>query len=1624
MNQGISFGSFVRQRRREMDLTQEELARRVGCAAITLRKIEADDLRPSVQIAERLAMALAIPLDDRAEFVRRARAVQPEASDFPAITPAPSLDEIGREDLTGRAIRGYALAERIGMGGFGSVYRAVQPNVEREVAIKIILPAFANHPDFIRRFEAEAQLVARLEHPHIVPLYDYWREPGVAYLVMRLLRGGNIQNLLGQGPLLLDRTSHLLEQICSALNAAHRIGVIHRDLKPANVLLDEDGNAYLADFGIAKNISNPDLENQTQIDEMVGTPHYMSPEQIRSLTIKPQTDVYCLGIMLYEMLTGALPFAGPTPFDFIQQHVNVPMPPLAAHHTGLPAALDAVIGRATAKNPEDRYEDALVFFKDFREAASSLLNDRPIIMHVDEETEIEVANPFKGLRAFSEADAENFFGRETLVQQLLARLGEGGDLSRFLAVIGPSGSGKSSVVRAGLIPALRRGGLPGSENWFVVDMLPGKHPFEELEASLLRVAVNPPEHLLSQLKDGNRGLLRAVQRILPADETIELVLVIDQFEEVFTLVEDEAERALLLENLAAAVLDERSRLRVVITLRADFTDKPLRYVDFGELMNRRFEFILPLTADELERAILNPTQRVGLKLEKGLVSTIIREVGNQPGALPLLQYALSELFDKREGRTLTNKAYKEIGGVLGALGRSAEVLYVLLDKESQSTARQVFLRLVTLGEGTEDTRRRILREELEHLSGDSNQLSMVIEAYGRARLLSFDRDPLTRNPTIEVAHEALLREWTRLREWLTESRADVRTQRQLNHAVQEWNTAQRDASFLMAGSRLEQFEGWSANATIALTQDERTFLSTSIAERDRRELEEQARQGRELQAAQKLAETERLSLINLRGRNRVITTIGGIAIVLAVIAGTFGLSSSQNAQQALSAQATSQADSQSRATAEANALAERNIAQQQSLIASVREIAGAANLNLGVDPERSILLALQAVALTDKTGQAPLIEAQDALHRAVQASRIQFTLRGHTGQVMGVTYSPDGKLLATIAEDNTLKIWDTSSGTNLISISTGDLLAFTYYSLSFSPDGTRIAASASDNLAKVWDVASGKKLLSLKGHTNTVAAVIYSHDGKWIATSSWDQTTKIWDAATGQEVFTIRAVAEQDEWVADVAFSPDDQYIATAGDLTGATIWEIESAKPILTIPVLEGVFTVAFSPDGKTLATGSPNATWNLWDVLTGQKLATGFGHTALMSDITFTPNGERIATSAEDGTARIWDPATGRELLILSGHTSGVIGVAFSPDGTHLATASRDTTVKIWDISPTGGSEWFNLIGHTDRVWDVAYSQDGKYIATAGLEGTAKLWDAANGNELYTFGGFQNGVFTVLFSPDSKRLAATGGYYDGYAKIFDTTSGKELLTIPTTGELMVFSPDGLYLSTTNIVYDNGKITEPVQVKILDAETGKELFTLNTNSKSYINQITFSSDGSRLAAGGGDDGMINVWDVKANAEPLKINNKTGVFGVAFSPDSKMLATVGDDGLVHIWDPTTGKELHALLGHTGSVHGVAFSPDGKYLASSSVDSTVKIWSVTDNFTSQPLTLLGHTRAVFGVAFSPDGTRIVTSSRDTTARVYALSIQDLIEIAQSRVTRQLTLEECQKYLHVDACPATP
>lgn len=481
-------------------------------------------------------------------------------------------------------------------------------------------------------------------------------------------------------------------------------------------------------------------------------------------------------------------------------------------------------------------------------------------------------NPYKGLRAFQVSDAADFFGREALVRQLLKRLDEPGPFAHFLTLIGPSGSGKSSVVKAGLIAALSRGELPGSQNWLIAEILPGAQPLEELEVALLRLATNPPPTLLPQLRQDERGLLLAARRVLPDDDHV-LVLVIDQFEEVFTLVENRLERQHFLDLLYTAVNDARSPLRVIVTLRADFYDRPLLYARFGELICQRMEAVLPLTVEELTQAITRPAERASVKVEAGLVTAIVAEVNDQPGVLPLLQYALTELFESHQGDTLTLEAYRVSDGVLGALARRADTLYGELDAQKREIARQIFLRLVTLGEGIEDTRRRVFVSELLSLGSDANVIDQIIQTFAAYRLLTLDHDPATRAPTVEVAHEALIREWKRLGAWLDESRVDVRLQRLLASAAAEWEKVGRDAGYLLAGSRLAQFEEWAEQTGLSLTDDERGYLATSLAERKRQEMVEHERQMRERRLERRLRTFLRVLVVVL-----LLATLGAFGL--------------------------------------------------------------------------------------------------------------------------------------------------------------------------------------------------------------------------------------------------------------------------------------------------------------------------------------------------------------------------------------------------------------------------------------------------------------------------------------------------------------------------------------------------------------------------------------------------------------------------------------------------------------------------------------------------------------------------------------------------------------------------
>lgn len=858
------------------------------------------------------------------------------------VDPSPELrrlhERILREDpdldLEGEPLRGYRLLEQVGEGAFGVVYRAIQPQVGREVAIKAVHPELANHPDFVRRFDREAQIVARLEHPHVVPLYDYWREPNAAYLVMRFLRGGSVEDLLEAGPLDPSRVTSIVDQIASALGAAHRQGVVHRDVKPGNVLLDEEGNAYLTDFGVALDAGSPERSTGTM---MRGTPAYLSPEQIRLEPTSPRSDVYALGIVAFEMLTGEHPFPDTSLTALLDHHVRDAIPSARSLRPQLPPAVDEVIGRATAKDPDDRFSDIEEIATALRAALEGT--------RVAPQPAGPIRNPYKGLRAFLEADALDFFGRETVVKRLLQTLVEDGHAQRFLAVVGPSGSGKSSVVRAGLVPALRRGAIPGSERWYVIDVLPGLHPFREIETALMSVAVEPPPSLMEELERDELGIVRAVDRVLP-DPEAELVIVLDQLEEVFTMIEDDSERARFLACIEAAALQPDSRVRVIATLRADFYDAPLSVPGFGDLLAARTEAITPMTPEELERAIVAPADQAGLVVEPRLLAEMIADVADRPGALPLLQYALTELAERADVRTLTLDAYRRIGRVSGALARRAERLFEPLNHTGRDTCRQLFLRLVTLGEGTEDTRRRVRRSDLATLA-DSQTMDGVIETFGRHRLLSFDRDPDTREPTVEIAHEALLREWSRLRAWIDDARDDLRQRARISSATGDWIQAERSSEYLLSGIRLAQAEEAIQGDSVRLTDNERDFLGASLAHRDAEAAAERMRHGREL---------------SLERRAR--TRLRGLVAVLAV-----GL--------LVAASLTAVAVNRSRE------------AQRRTVETIVGGLTSTSVASLDSDPKVSLLLALNAIDAvpTEEPVPAATIEA---LHWAMQESGIEY----------------------------------------------------------------------------------------------------------------------------------------------------------------------------------------------------------------------------------------------------------------------------------------------------------------------------------------------------------------------------------------------------------------------------------------------------------------------------------------------------------------------------------------------------------------------------------------------------------------------------------------------------------
>lgn len=1198
--------------------------------------------------------------------------------------------------------------------------------------------------------------------------------------------------------------------------------------------------------------------------------------------------------------------------------------------------------------------------------------------------------PYKGLNYFDESDAELFFGREALTQHLAARTtGQADANQRFLAVVGASGSGKSSVVRAGLIPALRW--QPHTSGWPIFVLTPTAHPLESLAAGLHRELPTgwPARKFVDELAQQPDRLSLALGSLAQTAVAAHTLFVIDQFEELFTLCRSEAEQLAFVQNLTTAASQPGGTAVILVVLRADFYAHCARFDQLRQLLAQHQEYIGPMNTDELRCAIEEPARRGHWQFEPGLVDLLLHDVGAdagrspEPGALPLLSHALLATWQRRRGHTLTLSGYAASGGVRGAIAETAEsVFYDQLDREQRQIARQIFLRLTELGggEAMADTRRRVSIDELPSRPEDKEAVHQVLSALADARLVTTDQD------AAEVAHEALIREWPTLRGWLEEDREGLRLHRHLTEAAQEWDALGRDPGGLYRGARLAQAVEWAAQHPEDVNALERAFLeaSQSLAEKEAREQE--AQRQRELEAARRLALAEQARAqeqlsANRRLRRRaawlaVVLSVAGVLVVTAVL---FGWRTAQ---------------------------AER--------LASSRELAAAAVTNLDVDAERSLLLALEALALADT------LEARNALHQALPELHLLRAIPAHDRGVPDVAFSPTGDRIASMGVFGEFTIWETGSGQPLLHVQ-DDAIEFGN-SIAFSPDGRLLAMAGMTNVV-FWDAATGEKLFALAGesvgatlgYNLGVGQISFSPDGERLAVANMDGVSKVWDLASQQVVLTLPPLGLPAK---AIAYQPNGHFgklsagslLATGGDEGIITVWDAITGTPVYTRTLGGIIHSVTFSPEGQWVAAASEDGSAKIWGAADGQELVS-LPRLTGMYDLAFLADG-RLATAGQDGVTRVWDAVTGQQLLNLASGASTVISVVGSPDGSMIATGSYDGQLRLWDAAP--GHELLTVPAHQAIVWNVAYSPDGRQVASASVDGTVKVWQAETGQLLHTLtGSSEFGGFTGLaYSPDGAYLA--GGGLDGTVWLWHGRTGELLKTLTGHTNMVVglaFAPDGSRLATAS--WDS-------TAKVWDLASGAEVTTFSGHpAPVLISNIVFSADG-RSVFTGADDTFVRQWDAATGAEIRAFSGDgKDIYGVALSPDGQTLAMGDQDGMITLWAVASGTKLRAFGGHAGLLLRLAFNADGTRLASAGFDRQAKVWDEASG--EELFSLYGNLSNVFGVSFSPAGDHLATAGADGTVRFYTLNVDELVALAQSRLMRGLTDQECRKFLHEESCP---
>ncbi|MFM9553920.1 XRE family transcriptional regulator [Streptomyces caniscabiei] len=1176
------------------------------------------------------------------------------------------------------------------------------------------------------------------------------------------------------------------------------------------------------------------------------------------------------------------------------------------------------------------------------------------------------APPYAGLRSFRERDSAWFFGRERLLEELAGRL----ERQRFVVVIGASGSGKSSLLRAGLVPRLRE-----TAGTTVVVLTPGARPLEECAIRLGALAGLPPGALYGELRQDPANLGRVVRQITsrptPGGDgwdgrdgqggraygdggdggRRELVLVVDQFEESFTLCQDTAERSRFVEALVSAASDSGGRCRVALGTRADFYAHCTHHAPLVEAMRDAQVPVGPMSLDELRRAVLRPARRAGLSVEGALLATLVAQAHGQAGVLPLLSHALLQTWRRRRGNALTLEAFETAGGLEGALARTAEEFYQELDPGRRRLARQVFVRLTALGDGTEDTRRPARLQELQGLAAPSgegggeepddspgpapghDEIRAVLDLAAGARLLTLDRD------RVELAHEALIRCWPRLHGWLTEDREATRGARRLTEAAQTWEALGREPGALYRGTRLALAAGLDRTA---MSASERAFLDAGLA----------------AQAAERAAERRRTRLRRLG--------VGVLGVLLVLTTTTAALA----------------------------VRAQRTADEQRDVVGSQRAADRAAALRT-VDPALAAQLSLAAYRL------APTPEARGGV-LSTFATPYATRLTGPPGAVTAVAFSADGRVLVTGDSERTVRLRRVPDAHHPGAPVTLGRLGGPVRTLAVRSDGRLLAAGGEDGTVALWNIGDPRRprlTARLRAGAGPVVGVAFGPDGHTLVTAARDGM-RVWRLSDGRRPHGLAPLKTGSD-VTAVAFHRDGRTVATGqGDGT-VRLWELAgSGERLRRLSAATGrdghsgqVNTVAFSPDGRRLATGGADFTVRLWDMSRSHRLGGPrrlTAHTDAVDVVAFSPDGRRLVSGGTDGTVRRWE-LTGSgapsEAEVLTGHTGGVRSLAFRPDGRTLASGSEDQSTRLWDLPGPA------LTGHTSSLYSVAFSPDGRLLATGSYDRTVRLWNLADRrrpHELPPLTGHTGPVNTVAFSPDGSTLAS--GSADGTLRLWalgPAQRPRAARTVP--GRIghvntLAFSPDGRTLATggeqgTVRLWNTADVSRPRPLAALPAGGA-------------VDSVAFAPDGRTLAVADRNREAV-LWDVTRPLRPARLSALTGHTGavksVAFAPDGRTLATGSEDRTVRLWDladPRSPVARDRLTGYTDGVMSVAFAPDGRTLAAASADKKVRLYGLSaGGDVREPVLLSAHAKPVDTLAFSPDGRTLATGSEDWTALLW-------------------------------------